>query len=374
MVSRIRNVMQLTWKELISLRRDTFMVIFVIYSFSFAVYSQATGISQELSDASIAVVDEDHSALSYRVMDAIRPPLFQFPVAIERDQIDPEMDRARFTFIADIPPDFEADVRGNRSPTVQVLVDATAMMQAGLGANYLNTIIQGEVAKFLESVSPSGVPHVAVQIRASYNQGLIGAWFTGTMGMLNNITMLSVLLSGAALLREREHGTLEHLLVMPVGPTEIMVSKVLANALIIITVTAACIYGMLRGVIGLHAMGSVGLFLFGTLLYLFFATSLGIFLGTIARTMPQLGLMFILLVLPMNLLSGSNTPVESMPPWMQTAIQISPSTHFVSFAQAILFRGAGFSVVWKEFLTVFAIGLFFFTASFLRFRKFLAAQ
>ena len=373
-MSRIRNIMQLTWKELISLRRDTFMVIFVIYSFSFAVYSQATGISQELADASIAVVDEDHSALAHRIIDAIRPPLFQLPASLAPDQINPAMDRAHFTFIADIPPDFESDVRSNRSPTVQVLVDATAMMQAGLGASYLNTIIQREVADFIQSTAPSGGPHVAVQIRAAYNQGLIGAWFTGTMGMLNNITMLSVLLSGAALLREREHGTLEHLLVMPVGPTEIMVSKVLANALIIITVTAICIFGMLRGIIGLQTMGSVGLFLFGTLLYLFFATSLGIFLGTIARTMPQLGLMFILLVLPMNLLSGSNTPVESMPPWMQTAIQISPSTHFVAFAQAILFRGAGISVVWPAFASVFAIGLFLFIASFLRFRKFLAAQ
>jgi ABC-2 type transport system permease protein len=373
-LSRIRNILQLTWKEMISLRRDTFMVIFVIYSFTFAVYSQATGISQELADASIAVVDEDHSALAHRITDAIMPPLFQNPVALARDEIDPAMDRARFTFVVDIPPDFEADIRADRSATVQVLVDATAMMQAGLGASYLNTIIQTEVSKFLESVAPAARPSVAVQIRAAYNQGLIGSWFTGTMGMLNNITMLSVLLSGAALLREREHGTLEHLLVMPLGPTEIMVSKVLANALIIITVTAACIYGMLRGVIGLHAMGSVGLFLFGTLLYLFFATSLGIFLGTVARTMPQLGLMFILLVLPMNLLSGSNTPVESMPPWMQTAVQIFPSTHFVSFAQAILFRGAGLTVVWTDFLIVFAIGLFFFVASFVRFRSFLAAQ
>jgi ABC-2 type transport system permease protein len=373
-MSRIRNILQLTWKELISIRRDTFMLIFVIYSFSFAVYSQATGISQDLADASIAVVDEDHSALAHRIIDAIRPPLFQFPVALARDEIDPAMDRARFTFVVDIPPDFESDIRGNRSPTVQVLVDATAMMQAGLGANYLNTIIQREVANFVESASQSGVPHVAVQIRAAYNQGLIGAWFTGTMGMLNNITMLSVLLSGAALLREREHGTLEHLLVMPVGPTEIMVSKVLANALIILSVTAACVYGMLRGVIGLHAAGSVGLFLFGTLLYLFFATSLGIFLGTIARTMPQMGLMFILLVLPMNLLSGSNTPIESMPPWMQNAIQISPSTHFVAFTQAILFRGAGLSVVWPQFLIVFGIGLFFFAVSFWRFRRFLSAQ
>ena len=286
------------------------------------------------------------------------------------------MDRARFTFVVDIPPDFEADLRANRSPTVQVLVDATAMMQAGLGANYLNRIIQSEVAKFLESVTPSRGPPVAVQIRAAFNQGLIGAWFTGTMGMLNNITMLSVLLSGAALLREREHGTLEHLLVMPVGPTEIMVSKVLANALIIITVTAVCVFGMLRGIIGLHAMGSVSLFLFGTLIYLFFATSLGIFLGTVARTMPQLGLMFLYcsFLACESAFQGVTLRWKACPPGCAGGPDFPPSTHFVSFAQAILFRGAGLSVVWREFAIVFVIGLFFFIASFVRFRKFLAAQ
>lgn len=372
-MDRLRTILQLTWKELISLRRDTFMVIFVIYSFSFAVYSQATGISQELADASIAIVDEDHSQISHRIIDAILPPLFQWPVALTRQEIDPAMDSALFTFIMNIPPLFESDIKGRRSPTIQVLVDATAMMQAGLGANYLTTIIQEEVTKFVIRDRPS-IPAVAVQIRAAFNQGLIGKWFTGTMGMLNNITMLAVLLAGAALLREREHGTLEHLLVMPVGPTEIMVSKVLANALVIVTITGACVYVMLKGVIGVHIAGSVALFLFGVVLYLFFATSLGIFLGTVARTMPQMGLMFILLVLPMNLLSGSNTPVESMPGWMQTAVQVLPSTHFVAFTQAILFRGAGLSVVWPQFLTVFGIGLLFFVVSFIRFRSFLAAQ
>jgi ABC-2 type transport system permease protein len=372
-MDRLRTIIQLTWKELISLRRDTFMVIFVIYSFSFAVYSQATGISQELANASIAVVDEDHSQLAHRIIDAITPPLFQFPVALSPPEINPAMDSARFTFIVDIPANFESDIRGNRSPSVQVLTDATAMMQAGLGANYLNSIIQDEVAKFVIRNRPN-IPRVSVQICAAYNQGLIGSWFTGTMGMLNNITMLAVLLAGAALLREREHGTLEHLLVMPVGPTEIMVSKVLANALVIVTITGLCIYIMLKGIIGVQVAGSVALFLFGTALYLFFATSLGIFLGTIARTMPQMGLMFILLVLPMNLLSGSNTPVESMPPWMQNAVQVSPSTHFVAFAQAILFRGAGLSVVWPQFLVVFGIGLLLFVVSFMRFRRFLSAQ
>jgi ABC-2 type transport system permease protein len=370
----LRNIWQLTWKELISLRRDTFMVIFVIYSFTFAVYSQATGISQELSNASVGIADEDHSTLSQRIVDALMPPLFQHPVALSRQEVDPAMDSARFTFVLDIPPDFQAKVLARESPTVQVLIDATAMMQAGLGASYIRTIIDDEVAKFVLRDRPSSESLVSVQIRAAYNQGLVGSWFTGTMGMLNNITMLAVLLSGAALLREREHGTLEHLLVMPVTPTEIMVSKVLANGLVIVTTTAACVYIMLKGVIGVAVAGSVGLFLLGTAFYLFFATSLGIFLGTVARSMPQMGLLFILLVLPMNLLSGSNTPVESMPPWMQNAVQISPSTHFVAFAQAILFRGAGLSVVWPQFLVTFAIGVLFFVVSLMRFRKFLAAQ
>lgn len=370
----LRNIWELTWKELISLRRDTFMVIFVIYSFTFAIYSQATGVSQELADASVGVVDEDNTELSHRIIDALLPPLFQRPVPLPRQQVDAAMDSARFTFVLDIPPDFQADVRAGRSPTVQVLIDATAMMQAGLGASYVRSIIDREVDDFAARYRAAPPPRVTVETRAAFNQGLVGSWFTGTMGMLNNITMLAVLLSGAALLREREHGTLEHLLVMPVGSTEIMLSKVLANGLIIATMTAACVYVMLKGVIGVAVAGSVGLFLVGTALYLFFATSLGIFLGTVARSMPQMGLLYILLVLPMNLLSGSNTPVESMPDWMQRAVQLLPSAHFVAFAQAILFRGGGLTVVWPQFLAIFGIGVLFFAISFMRFRSFLAAQ
>jgi ABC-2 type transport system permease protein len=163
-------------------------------------------------------------------------------------------------------------------------------------------------------------------------------------------------------------------LVMPVGPLEIMLAKVLANGIVILTITAACVYVMLKGVLGVAIAGSIGLFLLGTAFYLFFAASLGICFGTVARSMPQLGLLFILSVLPMNLLSGANTPVESMPEWMQNAVQILPSTHFVVFTQTILFRGAGLSVVWPEFLIIFGIGILFFAISFVRFKSFLAAQ
>jgi ABC-2 type transport system permease protein len=373
-MSSLRNILQLTRKELVSLRRDTFMVIFMIYSFSFAVYSQATGIAQELSNASIAIVDQDHSTLSSRIEKALLPPEFQPPVQIGRDDVNRVMDQARFTFVLDIPPNFQADVRARRSPTIAVLIDATALMQAGLGASTIQNIINNETQQYFKNDSGSSTATVSPQIRAAFNQGLIGSWFTGTMGMLNNITMLSVLLAGAALLREREHGTLEHLLVMPVTPTEIMISKIVANGAVILAITGICVLTMLKYVIGVQIAGSVALFLVGVALYLFFATSLGIFLGTVARSMPQLGLLFILLVLPMNLLSGSNTPVESMPPWMQNAVQVLPSVHLVDFAQAILFRGAGISIVWPQFVIIFCIGALFFTISYLRFRSFLAKQ
>jgi len=107
----------------------------------------------------------------------------------------------------------------------------------------------------------------------------------------------------------------------------------------------------------------------GVVIYLFFATAVGIFLGTVARSMPQLGLLYMLVYLPMNMLSGGNTPLESMPPWLATLMQVSPSTHFVLFAQSILYRGAGFDVVWPQFLAVAVVGGLFFGFAIVRFRS-----
>jgi ABC-2 type transport system permease protein len=126
---------------------------------------------------------------------------------------------------------------------------------------------------------------------------------------------------------------------------------------------------VVRQLLGVPVTGSVPLFMAGVVLYLFFAASVGIFLATIARTMPQLGLLFILVAVPLNLLSGSNTPLESMPPVLRTLMQASPTTHFVSFAQAILYRGAGFDVVWPQYLAVAAMGVLFLGFGLLRFRS-----
>ena len=363
------NIFWLGVKELRSFMHDFVLLGLVVYAFSLAVIMQARSNSQELYNASIAIVDEDHSVLSRRIAHAFLPPLFQPPRLIMERDIVPLMNKGAYTFVIDIPPNFERDVLARRQPGLQIDVDATAMVQAGLGSGYAQQIVTNEINDFLSNAEGVPLSTVNLDVRIAFNPNITTAWFTSVMGILNSISMLAIILAGAAIVREREHGTMDHLLVMPLTPFEIAMSKVWANGLVITIACALSLYVVVRGILSVPIAGSVPLFLVGVVLYLFFATAIGIFLGTVARSMPQLGLLYMLVFLTMNMLSGSNTPLESMPPWLATAMQASPSTHFVSFAQSILYRGAGIDVVWPEFLAVAGIASLFFTLAILRFRS-----
>jgi ABC-2 type transport system permease protein len=367
------NIFWLGTKELRSFMRDFVLLGLVVYAFSLAVIAQAQSSSQEVHNASIAIVDEDHSELSRRIARAFLPPYFQTPQPIAERDIVPFMNAGRYTFVVDIPPNFERFVLGRRRPTIQLNVDATAMVQAGLGADYAQQIIMTEIDNFLSRAEGAPAVPVNLVVRIAFNPNVETAWFTGIMGIINSVTMLAIILAGAALVREREHGTMDHLLVMPLTPFEIAMSKIWANGLVIVVAVGLSLYFVVRGLLGIPIAGSVPLFLFGVAIYLFFATAVGILLGTIARSMPQLGLLYLLVYLPLAMLSGSNTPLESMPLWLATIVQVSPTAHFVSFAQAILYRGAGLAVVWPQFITVALIGGLFLGLALLRFRKVTAA-
>jgi ABC-2 type transport system permease protein len=233
----------------------------------------------------------------------------------------------------------------------------------------MRNIVTTEVSDFVSHAEGAPLSPVNLAVRIAFNPNITTAWFTSVMGIINSISMLAIILAGAAVIREREHGTMDHLLVMPVTPFEIAMSKVWANGLVIAVAVALSLAIVVRAFLAVPIAGSVPLFMVGVVIYLFFATAIGIFLGTVARSMPQLGLLYMLVYLPMNLLSGGNTPLESMPPWLATVMQASPSTHFVSFAQSILYRGAGIDVVWPEFALVALIGGLFFGLAILRFRS-----
>jgi ABC-2 type transport system permease protein len=365
----LSTIFWLATKELRSLFRDWVLLGLVVYSFSLAIIAQAQSNAQELHNASIAIVDEDHSELSRRIARAFLPPYFKPAEMVEERDVDHLMNIGKYTFIIDIPPHFERDVLGRRSPTLQVAVDATAVVQAGIGSGYAQQIISTEINGFVARAVGASLPAVNLSVRIAFNPNVTTAWFTSVMGIVNSVTMLAIILAGAAVVREREHGTMDHLLVMPISPFEIAMSKILANSLVITVAVGLSLYIVVRQLLGIPIAGSVPLFMVGVVLYLFFATSIGVFLATIARTMPQLGLLFILVAVPLNLLSGSNTPLESMPPFLRAVMQVLPSTHFVSFAQAILYRGAGFDVVWREYAATAAIGMLFLGLGLLRFRR-----
>ncbi len=366
------NIFHLGLKELRCLYRDKVLFVFILIAFTFTIYIGGKAVSLDLHNAPIAFVDEDQSPLSARIINAFYPPYFKAPELIELSDIDPGLDQANYTFAINIPPNFQRDVLAGKNPDLQVNADATQITQAFIGANYIHNIISAEINEYLLGYKEKLKAPVKLNIRMRFNPTMTSEWFGAVMELINVITMLSVILSGAALIREREHGTLEHLLVMPLKPVEIMISKVGAMTLVVLVASWLSLRFVIQGFLDMPIAGSVPLFLSATALLLFSTTSLGIFLGTVARTMPQLGLLLILLVLPMQLLSGGVTPYESMPEIVQTIMLAAPTTHFVNIAQAILYRGAGIESIWPDFVSIIAIGGILFSASLTIFRKSLA--
>ncbi|PNG27815.1 hypothetical protein CR492_02640 [Methylocella silvestris] len=368
--ARLSTIYRLMVKELRSIRADPVMLVLVVYSFTVAVYTVANGASTEAINLSVGIVDEDHSELSRRIADGLTPPLFQRAVEVSAGGIDKVMDEGRLVFVIEIPPRFQADILASRTTSVQVDIDATAITQAGNGAVYIQNIIATEVANFLSGREGTTEIPVNVVTRAKFNPNLKSSWFTSVMQVINNITLLTVILTGAALIREREQGTVEHLLVMPVTPSEIMLAKILANGLVILIAAGLSLTLVVQAALSVPIAGSIPLFLGGSCFYVFTVAALGILLGTIASSMGQFGLLAIPVLLITQLLSGSSTPIESMPVWLRYLMQtLSPTPHFVAFAQAVLYRGAGLSIVWPQLVAVAVIGGAYFLFALRRFRR-----
>ena len=365
----LHNIFWLGTKELNSLFRDSIMLALVVFSFSFSIYSQSKGATDAVNNASIAFVDEDRSGLSTSLQSAFYPPYFQAPQEISASEIDRSMDEGRFMFVVVIPPNFAADVREGRSPELQLNIDATASMQASIGTSYIQNIINTEVNRYItrsDTQQTGGVPLIT---RRAFNPNGDSKWFRALAGLLDQLTMITIILTGAALIREREHGTIEHLMVMPLNAFEIAMGKVWANGLVVLVAAVMSMHFVVEGLLQVPISGSRFLLIGGIIIYLFSAAAIGIFLGIFARTMAQFALLIMLTISPMQMLSGGNSPIENQPAWMQAVTWFLPSRHFMSFSQAVAYRGAGLDIVWPDFAAMTILGLVFFLGSLSLFRR-----
>lgn len=373
MMRRLRNIFDLGVKELHSIVRDPVLMFLMAWAFTVGVLTPGKGAGDaSVHNAGIGIVDEDRSTLSLRMADAFQAPYFLPPQQLSAAAVDKLMDQGAVTFVLVIPVDFERDLIAGATPTLQLLIDATRMKQAGIGAGYVRTIVNDQVTEFLyKTRRDAPTSPVNLVVRTQFNPNLAPGGFQGLVALMNHSTLFTVILTGAAVVRERERGTIQHALAMPVSSFELMLGKVWATSLVITAVITASLFLVLKGALDLTIAGSLPLFLAGVVTYLF--SAIGIFLATIARSMPQLGLLAIMVVVPMSMLSGNSTPLESQPEALQRIMQLAPSTHYVSFAQAVIFRGATLADVWFEILVMAGIGLALFVAALLRFRRSMAA-
>lgn len=363
------NVYRLGVKELWSVWRDLTMVLLIVFTFTLSILSSSKAEPETLSRAPIAIVNEDGSPLSKRIEAAFYPPYFTPPQMIAFQDMDRGMDTGLYTFALVIPVNFQADLLAGKNVSMQLNVDATRMSQAFSGSGYVQNIVQAEVNEFLQGHRVASTLPISLSLHARFNPTSDKAWSSSLMQLVNNITMLSIILTGAALIREREHGTIEHLLVMPVTVLEIMLAKIWSMGLVVLGATFVSIHVVIQGLLHIPIAGSLWLFFAAAILLLFATTSMGIFMATVAKSMPQFGLLLVLVLLPLQMLSGGVTPYESMPEVVQWLMQAAPTSHFIKLSQAVLFRGAGIEVVWPQLLGLLIVGSVFFACALSRFKK-----
>ena len=371
----LKNILALSGKELRSLFGDTILVIFIVMMFSTMVYNTATNATSDVRNANIGIVDYDRSPLTRQIVAALLPPQFAKPVYINPHDTHELLDKSQLTFVLEFPPNFQRDVLAGRAPEAQLLVDATAMTQAGMGSGYITQIFSREIQEFMgvkQQISQAMPVRAAVNLQ--YNPNNESSWFMGAAMAGNNIMLITLVLVGAAVIRERERGTMEHLLVMPVTATEIVASKILANGLVVSAAAVLSMKFIVGGAVGAALAGSFALYALGVVLFMFSVASLSVMLATIAPTMPQYSLLMVPTYIVFMMFSGSTSPRANMPEMAQRVSEYWPSTQFAHFAQSVMFRGAGLETVWVQLVALSVAGAVFLGLALVRFRKMLEKQ
>lgn len=358
-----RRLIVMSRKEMLQLSRDIPIVLLLVYSFTLAVYVTGNGIKSQLHNAGLLVRDADHSFSSRELIHKFKPPFFR----LEGEIADPQeglrwLDRGKAMAVLEIPPRFHEQLATGEPTAVQLLVDTTNSPQGLSAAGYAARIVAqfGQEAALARlgsaEESPQNRPVILSDHRVWYNPDQDDTWFESISHLLRQITIFAILLPAAAMVREKERGTVEQLLVSPLTPFQIMLPKVLAMTVVILCATAVALFGVMRPAFGVPIRGSIALFFVLTALFVFTTAGMGLAAATLTRNQAQVGMMTLLVVAPMLLLSGLVAPMEALPNWVRNLMVLSPLRYFIEIAQGILLKGAGLSILWNSVLAMALLG------------------
>ncbi|MDR3567212.1 MAG: ABC transporter permease [Syntrophobacteraceae bacterium] len=372
----LRRLRVMTVKELLQFSRDGALILFMVYAFTLDIYLAGSGVKLELSSATMAVHDSDRSSASRELINRFRPPVFDVEGAISRGSEGVRLlDEGKAMVVLDIPPRFEKSLLSGAPTHVQVRLDASNSVLGLFAASYCRRIVEsfgletGLKRLGIDPRQPGRAPQVVNAYRVWFNPNQNNKWFMSIAELLNIITLFAILLPACAMVREKERGTVEQLLVTPLTTFQIMFPKVLAMAAVILAGTTLSLFGVLRYCFDVPIRGSIILFYAVTLLYVFTTAGLGLVISTIARNLGQAGMMAIITYGPMIFLSGAWTPPEAMPHFIRVLMLLSPLHYYIDASYGVLLKGAGLNLLWGSVLGMGTLGAGLFGLGMWRMRR-----
>ncbi len=370
------RIIAMTVKELKQLKRDPVLLLIIAYFFTADVYMAGSGINMNLRNASMMVIDHDHSAASRELVYRFRQPYFDFKGEISgKNEAETLLNRGQILAVLDIPENFQRHLLQGKQTAVQFQVDASNSVLGTLASSYATEITADFGQDFmikrlgLNTEQMDAVPTIQNRYRVLYNPNRIDSWFMSIMELLTAITILSMMLPAAAAVREKERGTIEQLAVSPLSSLQILLPKVISMGLVILLGIAVSVFLIIIPAFHLPFKGSIGLFFAVSALYVFTTSGISLFIATISRNLGQVSLLVVLLLMPIILLSGAWTPPEAMPSAIHWAMYISPLYYFNNMTYAILLKGAGVDILWDSILGLSVLGGVFFSFGVWRFRR-----
>ena len=375
----LRRLFGLIRKEFIQILRDRALVLILLWAFTAAIYTSGHGHAMEVTNVPTIVYDLSRSPASREFLSHLQPPYFKFVAYITQEkEITTCLDSGCASIAIVIPPDFQRKIDSGKQAQIQAITDGGVAMQATIAVAYLASISANYSVSLMErrlGTAGSGdveYPRVDGRVRVKFNENMSSTWFSSLLELFNMFTMVSLLLTAADLVREKEHGTLEQLLVSPARAFEIFLAKIVPTVIVVLGLSVLSFLLVLEPSFHVPIRGSLVLFYSVSALYVFAMTSMGIAIAVVARNLAQAMMIMLLILQPMILLSGAWNPPEAMSPWMRWASMISPLRYFIDFGYGVLLKGNGLTLVAQDIGGICILGIGLFTFSLWWFRRSLA--
>jgi ABC-2 type transport system permease protein len=373
----MKIILQIIIKEFLQLKRDPKMFGIILISPIFQLVFLGYAVNMDVEKISTVIFDQDNSITSRELLrDFSGNRYFEFIEYVDNyTDLQSHIDNGTALLGIVIPNNFENKIENKREANLQAIFDGSDGNKASISAGYLQKIVGKFSMDIIENrMNKSGmfkipVGQISSEIRAWYNPELSTRVYMipGIVGLL--LSIITLILTSLAVVKEREIGTLEQIIVTPIKPTQLIIGKLIPFAILAFVALTIVLLAM-TFIFGVTPRGSI-LFLFATtFLYLLSTLGLGLFVSTISKTQQQAMMLAIFVVmLPMIFLSGFSFPIENMPSFIQGVTYIIPLRYFMTIIRGIILKGVGFSELWFEIMMLFIMGVSLITLSSLRFKK-----